>query len=384
MKWSRYLEFLTVGLSILIFSTLWEGTIEAHGSSPAAIPFQTSAKLAILLSHNNSNADLYVLDENNMSIKLIAQKISAANPAQSPDHKRIAIAQIASDDDLQIVLMNADGSNRFPIYTIAQSRISHSNDPVIRTITWSPDGKQIAFDMVQFDVSYIYIVSTDGEFVETWGPLRNAFISKWLSNRDEIAYLREDVGCQAIYLRNVESLKDRFLAGCSDFDESNFYSLSTTGAPCSFPHIGIDAGTFLDYAWSANGQYMAVALDQTVVCERDIMVVTSDTDDIRALPYKAKLLTWLSDNQSIAYVEDSVNPALCIASINSSSNRCAPPMEDSVTQIMGLSSNANVIALVVSHNPQRGDGSQICVITVDNFDEHCLTGILSGTAFLIN
>jgi len=69
------------------------------------------------------------------------------NPVISPDGKRVAFVSRRSGDELKnsavdIFMVNTDGTN---LRQVTQSEMDRSSDAQVRVVTWSPDGKRLAY-----------------------------------------------------------------------------------------------------------------------------------------------------------------------------------------------------------------------------------------------
>jgi len=74
------------------------------------------------------------------------------NPDWSPDGKKIVFVS-NRDDNLEIYVMNADGSNQVNL----TNNYNNDFDPV-----WSPDGERIAFVSGRDRNNEIYVMNADG------------------------------------------------------------------------------------------------------------------------------------------------------------------------------------------------------------------------------
>ena len=350
---------------------------------PTRIPPQSTQELAFLLAQNSS-ADLYRLDMNGHALRRLAQNIQATTPAWSPDHQRFAIAQSTSAGDIQIAIMDVNGSRRYPIYTIPHRLISDLSQSPIRSIVWSADGKQLAFDVMlanPAERSYIYIIDTLGHLIQMVGPSDLAmYVSGWLPNNRELAYVLHDGTCNAMYVYYLDDSANRFLVGCN-IDDPGSAPLATRTF-CS-----TNSGNLFDTAWSANAQYLAVILDTTSPCEPDIIVIEPDTSRTFTFPYNALELAWAPENNTIAYTEAAASGRLCLVDISGASNRCSTTVhtteQDDISDMTWLPDKT--IAFVgVSIDSRTGYySSQICRIIVDTFAKNCLTGVLPGMASIV-
>jgi Tol biopolymer transport system component len=116
----------------------------------------------------------------NVSYQTFQDLRNESDPSWSPDGYRVAVTSIPynGDDIPQIVVMNADGTNRQQL-----TSGSANYDP-----SWSPDGSQIAFVSERDGNAEIYVMNADGtnpqrltndaesDLEPDWSPFGNALV----------------------------------------------------------------------------------------------------------------------------------------------------------------------------------------------------------------
>lgn len=116
------------------------------------------------------------------------------NGAWSPDGNAIAFE--TGGKNVQIVVMNADGSN---LIRLTDTKGNNSNP------TWSPDGRKIAFASTRDGNGAIYVMNAGGanQTRLTTGAA-NAFFPVWSPDGQKIAYHTNRDGKWAIYTMNPD------------------------------------------------------------------------------------------------------------------------------------------------------------------------------------
>jgi TolB protein len=129
---------------------------------------------------NSVTAEIYAIDPDasGAPVRLTSNAEEERAPAWSPDGKRILFACRRGGPDLEICVMNADGTG--------QMQLTDNGVPDL-TATWSPDGEKIVFHRPvggrgQFQLFQMNVDGT-GETQLTFPPGFNAF-PKWGKIRD--------------------------------------------------------------------------------------------------------------------------------------------------------------------------------------------------------
>jgi Tol biopolymer transport system component len=154
--------------------------IEGDGIYPSWSPDNTIA----FPSWRGGNSQIYVVDiqwECNTDIPSVCtyqlfDEINLSknpnynwNPSWSPDSSKITFTS-DPDDNMDIFVMDADGSNRINL----SNNWSREDDP-----SWSPDGSAIAFKSNRDDNHQIYVMNADGS--NQTNLSNNAYNDEWPS-----------------------------------------------------------------------------------------------------------------------------------------------------------------------------------------------------------
>lgn len=132
-------------------------------------------------------------------------------PAWSPDGKKIAFVS-DRDNDLEIYLMNPDGSQ--------QTNLTR-NPGFDQSITWSPDGRKIAFVSDRDRNSEIYVMNADGsEAINLTHNLLNDQAPDWSPDGRKIAFasINKD-GYSEIFVMNADGTGQINLTNTPTTDE---------------------------------------------------------------------------------------------------------------------------------------------------------------------
>ena len=196
--------------------------------------------------------DIYVMDPDGSHVRQVTETRPGARSlagAWSPDHQKIAFAS-DREEDPEVYVMAADGSDvqrltkhrgvdGFPAWSPDGARIAFIRDtdppatgPLFPPrsqsvyvmdpdgsnverltafttgayISWSPDGKRIAFEANRDGIWAIYVMETDGSNVQrlTHAPDENAFAPAWSPDGQQIAFDSTRDGNFEIYVMDAD------------------------------------------------------------------------------------------------------------------------------------------------------------------------------------
>jgi TolB protein len=103
--------------------------------------------------------------------------VDDGHPTWSPDGKQIAFEQVTDDGlNSEIWIVNADGTN------------AHSLHQSGRYPTWSPNGKYIAFSSNRTGRANIYLVNPDGSDLVRLTGTGGVFLPAWSPDSKQIVY----------------------------------------------------------------------------------------------------------------------------------------------------------------------------------------------------
>lgn len=199
-------------------------------------------------------------------------------PAWSPDGRLIAFASGRDDpENLQLYIMNADGSNQHPLFPSLQAWDNW-------TPAWSPDGKRIAFQTnrdVRANGFDIYVVNADGsnERPLITGP-GNQYHLSWSPDGTRIAYIDDKDGDGEVFVANA--------------DGSDPIQLTDNYAGEAYPR------------WSPDGQWILFQSSRDALWH--LYMMRPDGSDVRRVgasgPWNDVMGTWSPDGTFIAFSSD--------------------------------------------------------------------------------
>ena len=133
------------------------------------------------------DCDLYLLSAEQDATAPIRIATMAAQPAWSPDGKKIAFVSLSGDDGQQALhIMNPDGSGVTVI--VPRHELVAINHPA-----WSPDGRRIAFTKCESGACDIFTVNPDGSGLTQLTRVSKAFEPAWSPDGSLIAFtMRSD------------------------------------------------------------------------------------------------------------------------------------------------------------------------------------------------
>lgn len=165
-----------------VLASLPEGLI-AQGGKPDKILY-TSMRMGAKVSIYSMNPD------GSGQAQLSKGDAIEMDPVWSPDGKKIAfVVMNAEEMKADIHVMNADGSGRTQLTKNAAKSIAFSP-------TWSPDGKRIAFSAMQMDEGFgppkeanLFVVDADGKNLKPLGePGAVRMMPAWSPDGKQILY----------------------------------------------------------------------------------------------------------------------------------------------------------------------------------------------------
>jgi hypothetical protein len=102
-----------------------------------------------------TNSEIFELDvSSGNSHRLTTLNESLGSPEISPDDEFIIFHYRSGTDNVQLWMMNRDGSDPHELYSVA-GRDAHDG-------TWSPDGTQILFAFGRAEINQLYVMASDG------------------------------------------------------------------------------------------------------------------------------------------------------------------------------------------------------------------------------
>jgi Tol biopolymer transport system component len=158
-----------------------------------------AGSLAFVEQHENWNIWRLQIKDGKLSVPQLFLSSSGRNhsPRHSPDGSRIAFVSDRSGS-WEIWLCSQDGSNL--------TQLTHFHGPWIGGLTWSPDGKRIAFDVRIKGHASVYVVPSIGGASE---PLEESGFEEklpsWSMDGSSIYFSSNREGKTTIYRRDLSS-----------------------------------------------------------------------------------------------------------------------------------------------------------------------------------
>lgn len=211
-------------------------------------------KKIVFVSGDNKKSEIYDLDlDSGKSTQLTDLNKNLGSPEISPDDKYIIFHYRSGNDNVQLWIMNRDGSNPREFFTIT-GKDAHD-------ATWSPDGKKILFALGRGENNKLYIINFDtsdpklvNDAIDTRGR------SDW-SVSDLITFDQGGPFMHDVYLMNV--------------DGSNLRRISQAGTNAQGASLSPDG------KWIAFTAYTDVGNKDTNSCE--IFIMRVDGSDVQQL-----------------------------------------------------------------------------------------------------
>jgi Tol biopolymer transport system component len=153
------------------------------------------SKIALTSSAGTSDLEIWVMQPDGSGMSQLTHTGFAVDPDWSPDGTRITFTA-HGPFEFDIFVMNADGSDVTRLTT----------DPASDGgAVWSPDGSQIAFSNSRGGIYQVYVMNADGTRVTqlTFGPSTNS-APAWSPDGSKIAFVSERMGTSRLYMMNPD------------------------------------------------------------------------------------------------------------------------------------------------------------------------------------
>ncbi len=200
----RFMTLLSCTFLLLISSCGGDS-----GTDPTQ-PGVSGTKVAFV-SERDGNLEIYVMNaDGSNQTRLTNNPADDWKPSWSPDGSKI-IFMSARDGKREIYVMNSDGSN--PV-----NLTNNTEDDWVPI--WSPDGTKIAFASEHVGNLKIYVMNADGTnpIRLTDNPANHGFFPSWSPDGTRIAFTSSRDGNDEIYVMNADGSNQTRLTNSPVFD----------------------------------------------------------------------------------------------------------------------------------------------------------------------
>jgi Tol biopolymer transport system component len=274
----------------------------------AAAPTTTGA--LVFVSSREGESSLYVINADGSGFRRLVER--AWDPRWSPEGRALAFFHDVRDK-VRLEVLDADGSGR--------TRVVANHNYNFSALSWSPDGRQIAYEAIA--QKGIYVTNADGSGERLLVP-DIAWKPTWSPDATKIAFIRRhnDDSPDSLSIVNADGTDERRLVADVAFsvqplwspDGSRIlYGRETCGEnTCDDALYGVDADGSHEHPvtpvpidddypaqWSPDGSLLAfVGLDETFAA--NTFIVRPDGGGLRLVVKGGAGTSWSPDGRSLA------------------------------------------------------------------------------------
>jgi len=265
-------------------------------------------------------------------------------PSISPNGGKIAILS-NKDGPMSIYIISADNGKIIKKLITGDRNTEYEELHILKPgITWSPDGKQIAFSAKsgQSDALYIFNATTYEKEKFRFKGIEGLFRPSWSPDGKKIAFIGNNGQSSDIYIYNIEDSQ------ISQITNDWYSEDHVSWYPSSNKLIFIsDRGDYLDSNSITFEDYFSDQMDIYSLSLKDrVLNRLTNTDYNEAYPVIS------SDNQTIAYISDETG--INNIYLTSDNFKSSSPITNVITGITQLSWNGDDSQLIFTGFYKRG------------------------------
>jgi Tol biopolymer transport system component/erythromycin esterase-like protein len=280
-----YLFLITAFMLILLASACAPAEIPTATQTPTIVSIPTLAPTPtpigggtgqiVFSSYREGESEIFIMSGDGSIVTRLTEDTERVNrPACSPDGKHIAYVRQEGSTNVEIYVMNADGSDPF--------RLTYNLNTDDTEPDWSPDGSSIAFASTKYNNFDILTINLENFQQTRLTENPGADMSPdWSPDGGRIVFQSDRDGNNEIYAMNA--------------DGSGKVNLTNHGANDTDP------------AWSPDGGLIAFVSDRDG--DDDIYVMNADGSDPIRLTDSERMdshPTWSPDGNLIAFYSNRV------------------------------------------------------------------------------